>query len=366
MYHRWSRRAFLGGLAGVGVTPWLLGACSGEAESTPRAEDDGAGAVSGGSFSFDLHAHPGGFFQRGLPGYGGDEGFTARIDDMVVGGMSSAFFALVADMAILERTASGIRPKRAFEAGEAWEDYRRQLAQIRELMGIAALREATDLIGVDEAREQGAVAALLAVEGGDFLEGEVERLAQVYEDGVRSIQLVHYAQNDLGDLQTELPVYRGLSSFGVEVVDGMIELGMAIDVAHASFATVEAVAARAGVPLILSHSLLRTPERSHPRHIDEDHARLIGETGGVVGMWPSGFGSDTLDEFVDHTFRMIEVIGIDHVGLGTDMDGSYMPVIASYSDYAAWVRALSRRGLTEAEVAQVAGGNARRVLEAVL
>jgi len=344
----------------------MLDECSRENETTSRTQSDEADDVSAAGFTFDLHAHPGEFFRRGLPGSDVDEAFKARVEDMAAGGMTSAFFALVADIAILEITDTGIRVSRLFEPGEAWDDYRRQLRQLRELIAVGSAREVRNLVEADAARAEGAVSAFVAVEGGDFLEGDIERLGRAYDEGVRSIQLVHYAQNNLGDLQTEPPVYDGLSPFGRDVVDGMVALGMVIDVAHASFTTVKDVADRAGVPIVLSHSLLNTPERPHPRHISADHARLIAETGGVIGLWPSGFGSETLDEFVDHTFRMIELVGLEHVGLGTDMDGNYRPVIASYQDYAAWVRALEARGLSKTEVARLTGGNVRQVLETVL
>src|ERR1035438_4314088 len=83
-------------------------------------------------------------------------------------------------------------------------------------------------------------ASASADEGGDCLEGKVGRLDDLYQRGVRSLQLVHYAQNTFGDLQTKPPVYNGLSTFGRDVVRRMNRLGMLVDVAHAAFATVKA------------------------------------------------------------------------------------------------------------------------------
>jgi len=317
-------------------------------------------------FSFDLHAHPGALFFRGTPAYAGDEGVASRVEDMLAGGMTSGFVSLVADMAVLEIGASGVRPARRFEPGEAWADYRRQAGEFRELIPLLDADVVTTPTDADAVIGRGRVAAFLAVEGGDCLEGRADRLATLYEDGVRSLQLVHYAQNELGDLQTEPAFYDGLSPAGREVVRGMGQLGMVIDVAHAAFTTTRDVVELADAPILLSHSQLVDPKNPHPRHIDAEHARLVAGTGGVIGMWPSGFGNASLDEFVANTFRLIDVVGVDHVGLGTDMDGNYRPVIANYREYGGWISALEQGGLAADEVEKLAGRNARRVLETVL
>jgi membrane dipeptidase len=88
-------------------------------------------------------------------------------------------------------------------------------------------------------------------------------------------------------------------------------------------------------------------------------------TGGLIGAWPSGFNK-SLDEFVDNTMRLIDVVGIDHVGLGTDMDANFKPVMDNYSLLSNWLEGLRTKGLSEEEVFKVGGGNAQRLLKAVL
>jgi membrane dipeptidase len=187
-----------------------------------------------------------------------------------------------------------------------------------------------------------------------------------YRRGVRSLQLVHYAQNTLGDLQTQPPVYNGLSSFGGEVVRRMNRLGMIVDVAHAAFSTVKAAVDAASAPVILSHSHLQSETSPHPRLITVEHARLVASTGGLIGAWPSGFANRTFADFVGQTLRLVDAVGVDHVGLGTDMDGNYEPVFSSYRQLPDWIAGLRARGLSEAEVSKIAGGNALRVLKQVL
>lgn len=134
-----------------------------------------------------------------------------------------------------------------------------------------------------------------------------------------SLQLVHYAQNELGDLQTEPPRYGGLSDSGREVVREMDRLGMVVDVAHASFDTVRDVVHVSNEPVMLSHSLLKD-ESVHPgllpRLLTPEHARLVAETGGVIGVWPLGVydpeGQISMQAYVDATLRLSDVVGVDH------------------------------------------------------
>jgi membrane dipeptidase len=316
--------------------------------------------------SFDLHCHPGRFHVRGTSVYGGDEGTSKTVADMRDGQLWGAFFALVADTPILEYGPNGVSTGRSFEPGEAWEVYRHQLSGLRELLENLPAAEATQATDLNRVRASEQVAAFIACEGAHCLEGRPDRVGQLYDDGVRMLQLVHYAQDVIGDLQTEASVYNGLSPVGRDVVREMNRIGMVIDVAHASYKTVLDVAELSETPLVLSHSQLNWGEKRHPRLLDPEHAEAIAATGGVIGMWPSGFNNDTFADFVDNTMRMIDLVGVDHVGLGTDMDSNYKPVFDSYTQLPDWTAALLAEGLSESEVSQVVGGNAMRVISQVL
>ena len=232
---------------------------------------------------------------------------------------------------------------------------------MREKIGFASSVRQMEAI-----RNRSQLAAFLSCEGGDCLEGNVGRLDDLYQRGVRSFQLVHYAQNALGDLQTQPPVHNGLSTFGRDVVRRANRLGMLVDVAHAAFSTVKATVDSTTAPIVLSHSHLQSESSPHPRLITVEHARLVASTGGVIGAWPFGFANRTFADFVDQTMRLVDAVGVDHVGLGTDMDSNFKPVFSTYRQLPDWIAALRAMGLSEGDVAKIAGGNALRVLQKVL
>lgn len=349
-----KRRSFVY-TSGVAVVATLLG-CQGAAKPEKTTVIDMP--------TFDLHTHPGRFFMKGIEAYSGDDPFLTRVKEMKAQGLQGAFFCLVADMPLLKVTETGVIPTGTFQGDEGWKVFLEQLRVLKDLIQKAEAELAFDTTKLSQGS---AVQALLACEGGDFLGGNIERISEAYELGIRSIQLVHYAPNELGDLQTYAAQHDGLSALGKAAVKKMNQLGIVIDVAHASTKTVRDVVAISDAPVILSHSTLTT-DRESPvtaRTISLEHAKMIVESEGVIGMWPSGYSS-SLNEFVDDTMRMIETLGVDYVGIGTDMDANYKPVIKNYAEFFDWKKALLERGLSEEEVGKVTGGNAKRVLKQVL
>ncbi|GAB4017416.1 hypothetical protein GCM10028808_48670 [Spirosoma migulaei] len=283
------------------------------------------------------------------------------ISDMKEGHLTSGFLALVADAPLIKPGPKGIIITRKFSPGDGWTEYKRQLQRVKEVFAQVGMPFSTDLN--DLSTKSSGPIGYLAVEGGDFLDDQLSRIEEAYQDGVRSIQLVHYAQNGLGDLQTAETTFNGLSSFGKDVVKKMNELGMAIDVAHASFQTAKDVANLTKAPIILSHSILQM-EADRPialRAISKEHAKFVADTGGVIGAWPSGFNK-SFDEYIDNIKRLIDVVGIDHVGIGTDMSANFQPVLTNYTQYPQVAEALKAKGLTSQEVDKIMGENARVVL----
>lgn len=169
--------------------------------------------------------------------------------------------------------------------------------------------------------------------------------------------------NDLGDIQTEAPVNGGLTDFGRAVVREMNRLGIVVDVAHAPFGVVAGVVETTTRPIILSHSNIQDAS-GWVRFVSPEHARLVAKTGGVIGAMPIIFGrrGDDVSGYVRYVSRLVDVVGIDHVALGTDMDGiGPSAIFTSYARWPSLTAALLDHGYKRTDVAKVLGGNAQRV-----
>ncbi len=323
--------------------------------------------------SVDAHAHPGRSFVDGAQNLSGLVWVYAKlgsfeeqtIADMQSGGLSAAAFAAVSDFQALGLEGEGLSAVRPFEPGEAWASYRRQMTRLQSLATRGLVLPVKSVADITSARAAGKVGAWLTVEGGDFLEGMPERVALAFADGVRSITLMHYRRNELGDIITGVRAHGRLTDQGRAVVREMNRLGMLVDVAHASEATAQDAIEASNRPVMASHVHVHGMVR-HPRFISADLARTIARKGGgVVGAWPAGIGITDLKGYVDRTLELVEVVGIDHVCLGTDMDANYKPVFDSYANLPYFVAGLAQRGLAEADIAKLIGGNFIRVLTAV-
>jgi membrane dipeptidase len=241
----------------------------------------------------------------------------------------------------------GLYARRDFEPGEAWADHQRQLDGIRTASATAGFE------------------VLLSCEGGDFLEDDAGRLEEVVNQGVSSLTLVHYRVNELGDVQTEPAVHGGLTAFGREVVAECNRLGVLIDCAHASVDTTMDVLETSRHPVMISHGHLHGPGRSHPRLLSQRHALAVAGAGGLIGAWPSGVVCRSVADFGDEVLRLVDVVGVEHVGIGTDLDGNYRPVVTEYAQFAEVRAYLGARGLSDDELDKVFGRNAMALLDAV-
>ncbi|HTZ91346.1 MAG TPA: membrane dipeptidase [Streptosporangiaceae bacterium] len=307
----------------------------------------------------DVHAHPGRCFL-------GTDGLSTALSAAEHAGMAAVTVATVSDLRVLSLDPDlGLRVSREFSPGEAYADHKRQLDGIGEIVASAGHQVAMTAADIDVAHQSARTAVLLSCEGGDFLEGKPDRLAEARAAGVSSLTLVHYRVNDIGDVQTEQPVHGGLTGFGRDVVAECNALGIIIDCAHATFETTADVLAQSTAPVMISHSHLDHTDRHHPRLLSAAHARAVAEAGGLVGAWPSGVTSSSLADFADEVIRLVDLIGVDHVAIGTDMDANFRPVLGSYADFPDLLQLLAARGLGNAETDMVLGTNARDLLGTV-
>jgi membrane dipeptidase len=321
--------------------------------------------------SVDIHSHPGRFFLRGLTEH---TPFTESLPllspedvtaEMQVGGVSAVLFAAVADNPLLDSMDSGLRAVREFRQGEAITEYQRQLGILQTLVREETVSQARNEQDIARAHAHGRTACMFSVEGGDFIEDRLDRVAEAYEQGIRTITLIHYHTNQIGDTQTESAAYGGLTKLGREILKEMDRVGIVVDLAHASFEATRDAAAVSTRPMLISHTNLRTATSDHPRLISVEQARLVTRTGGVVGAVAAGFGQDSFSEYLDTIVRMVDLLGVDHVAIGTDMDFTYEPVFTSYLDWVRIPAGLLARGLNRDEVAKVIGGNFLRILRQV-
>jgi membrane dipeptidase len=321
----------------------------------------------------DTHSHPGRFFLKALRDPTpttrafGEPFEAAAIADLEAGNVSAALFSAVSDMRLLEQTASqGLKAARDFQPGEAYADYQRQLGELKSLVASHAVTAGLKPADIEAAHRGHNIAAVFAVEGGDFIEGRLERVHEAFRDGVRAVTLVHYHINQIGDIQTESPVHDGLTPLGKSIVLEMNRTGIIMDLAHATFAVTKGVIEASRKPIMISHTNLATATVNHPRLITSEHAKMVAAAGGVIGSWPSGVGQTTFADYIDSIRRLVDAVGIDHVAIGTDMDANFKPVFRSYRDWGLIPAALLARGMREDEAAKVMGANFLRVFKANL
>lgn len=303
----------------------------------------------------DIHTH------AGRPRRTGDVDRSV-LATMRPNGVGAAVVSAIGDIPMIRRDARGRLEKfRDPNPGECLEAVESYLTAF-EHSGMRIAREPDDLREDDPA-------LVLAIEGCDFLEGDLDRLDTMAARGVRSIQLAHYLVNECGDIQTAAPVHNGLTAIGAEAVRRMNRLGIIVDVAHCSEATVRDVADVATRPFICSHANLKEPGHplgDHPRFLNPDYARMVVESGGIVGAWIAVLTEEKLPGMIRHMFRMIDALGIDHVGIGTDMPaGVAATEMPNFSRHPELIAAMRDRGMTPEEIEKVSSGNWLRVLRAV-
>ena len=249
--------------------------------------------------------------------------------------------------------------------GEAYAAYRTQIANLQALVSTGQVAPVLAPADVHTASAAGRVGAILGVEGAEFLEDDLSRVEQAFADGVRVLTLVHYLRGGvIGDVMTAEPVHGGLTSFGRDAVREMNRVGILVDLAHCSPLTAYDALEVAAKPLLISHTDIHDihdGRRRNARFVPLELARAVAEAGGVVGAWPAGFTLHNLDDYVQRILTLVELLGVDHVCLGTDMDANYKPVFETYAKMPLLVGGLLRRGMPEDALAKLIGGNFLRV-----
>ena len=268
---------------------------------------------------------------------------------------------------------------------------------------------------VRENKAKGLTSILISMENGAPIQRSLPMLRMFYRMGVTCMTLAHNADNEICDSCAGQHRWGGLSPFGKEVVKEMNRLGMLIDIAHCSDDTVRDCLALSSAPIVSTHSCCKALA-SHRRNLTDELLKAIADKGGVVqinfcpsflrddfdkAMMESGLGdrADRIEaefiadpsnpekvsawvevqhemeamerpsykDVVDHIDHAVQVMGIDHVGVGTDYDGiSVAPMgLENVSKLPVLWEEMKRRGYSQNDIEKVAGKNFLRVLEAV-
>ncbi len=277
---------------------------------------------------------------------------------------------------------------------------------------------ATSAADVRRAAEQGKIAALMGLEGGYAIDDKLENVKRYYDLGVRYMSPAWSVSTTwAGSSGEEVGRTRGLNEFGKSVVREMNRLGMMVDVSHVSDPTFWDIVHTSTAPVVATHSACRALA-DVPRNLTDDMIRALANTGGVVNVifypehleagWsqkkkqvdaeiaamvqqasadepgdavhkklardrvrmreyaqrlpPVGVG-----RIVDHIDHIVKLVGVDHVGIGSDFDGVQITTsdLASVADLPNLTKELLRRGYSEADVNKILGGNMLRVMDAM-
>lgn len=279
-----------------------------------------------------------------------------------------------------------------YQAGDAYDRFQKGLASMDRQLERNGVKRSLTTDDIRFAHKKKQPTVIQSIEGCHFLQGHVERVEEAHKRGLRHIGLLHDsdATVPLGDVYTNEPRYGGLTPFGAAVIKESNRLGILVDLAHADQQTTAAALKVSTRPVIISHTGLDTQLGNNPRMAEMMRKRLIGKAqakmvamaGGVIGVWCHL--ADTPLEYAKNIRALVEVIGVDHVCIGTDTkltqpgarpggprpqnarigertNGAWQDQTAGF--YYVVVDAMLKAGFTPDEIGRIGSGNFLRVFE---
>lgn len=218
----------------------------------------------------------------------------------------------------------------ALHGPEAFEDFRSEqhVYESHVASHPDRLSRVLRVADIDRAAERGTIGLLYYLQNATPINDDLDRLATLKDLGVRIIQLTYNTRNLLGDGCLER-TNAGLSRFGLEVVERMNELGLAVDVSHCGPATTLEAIAASRRPALVTHAGCKAVY-GHPRNKEDGALRALAEGGGVIGIFQinpylGGKERNTLEDYLAHVDHAVKVAGIDHVGIGSDREHREVP-----------------------------------------
>lgn len=259
---------------------------------------------------------------------------------------------------------------------------------------------------LDRHKKRGIVSLPMGMENGSPLEGDLGNLEYFFDRGIRYITLTHALDNQICDSAYDTTrTWNGLSPFGFDVIREMNRLGIMVDISHVTDDTFFDVIETSVAPIIASHSSMRSFTPGWERNMSDEVLKSLAENGGVVMIAfgsaflkseyleqgdalqeelqkyidDNGLGEDaafdyrnvqrrlnatgTIADLVDHIDHAVELVGVDHVGLGSDYDGVFLlpEGLQDVSTYPNLIAELLRRGYSESNIEKILGANLIRV-----
>ncbi len=248
----------------------------------------------------------------------------------------------------------------------------RILTQIEEM--VAANCTAVDIAytpaDIARLKHTGKKAIMLGIENGYAIGKDLSQLEHFAKRGIVYMTLCHNGDNDICDSAKGNAEHGGLSPFGEKVVQEMNRLGIMVDLSHAAESSFYDALEVSKKPIVCSHSSARAL-CNHPRNLTDEQMKALAQKGGVaqVTMY-NGFlrtdGKATILDAVEHLNHMVNVMGIEHVGIGTDFDGDGgVPGMANASEVINFTRRLLQERYSEEQIQMIWGGNFLRVMEQI-
>jgi len=219
-------------------------------------------------------------------------------------------------------------------------------------------------------KQQGRKSIMLGIENGLAINGQLDNLSHFAQRGIVYMTLCHNGDNDICDSARGSNTHHGVSDFGQQVIREMNRLGIMVDLSHASEKSFYDALAISQQPIVCSHSSCRAL-CDHPRNLTDDQMRALADKGGVmqVTMYHGFLVKDaeaTVLNALQHLEHAVQVMGIDHVGIGTDFDGDGgIRGLASSSELLNFTRQLMARRYSEGDIEKIWGGNFLRVMNLV-
>jgi membrane dipeptidase len=216
--------------------------------------------------------------------------------------------------------------QRITEPSQGYDRFINGLTSMDEQLARSNMKRSLNLADIRAGHAAGTPTVIQSVEGAHFLEGRVARVEEAYRRGLRHLGLLHDsdASVPLGDVYTNPAALGGLTTLGADVIRECNRLGILVDLAHGSVDMVRAALKITKTPVIISHTGLDTQlgqnpnmaRMMRPRLISKELARDVAGAGGVVSVWTHL--ADTPAEYAQNIRALVDVMGIDHVGIGTD------------------------------------------------